>query len=80
MFAPRSGPKMGHMTDGKYSIELCREGGPDAGVESVITSEDDLTRARALYRVTIGCYPGRVVLLRDRARILARSDQPEAML
>ena len=67
------------MTDGKYSIELCCEGGPDAGVESVVASHDNLTKARALYRVTIGRYPGRVVLLCDRSRILARSDRLDAM-
>lgn len=65
---------------GKYSIELCRAGGPDAGIEGVITSEDDLTKARALYiyRLASARNPDRVVLLCDRARILARSDRPDS--
>ena len=67
------------MPAGKYSIELCCEGGPEAGIEGVITSEDDLTKARALYRLAIAHNPDRVILLCDRARILARSDRPETM-
>jgi hypothetical protein len=35
--------------------------------------------ARALCRRLIGDYSGRLVMLCDRARILARSDRPEAM-
>jgi hypothetical protein len=53
--------------------------GPDAAIEGVITSEDDLTKARALYRLAIAHNPDRVILLRDRARILARSDRPDTM-
>jgi hypothetical protein len=67
------------MTAGKYSIELCSECGPDAGIEGVITNEEDLTKARALYRLAIAHNPDRVILLCDRARILARSDRPDTM-
>lgn len=34
---------------GRYSIELCRAGGFAAGVEDVITSDDQLVHARSLY-------------------------------
>jgi hypothetical protein len=59
--------------EGKYTIELCVEGGPGAGIEGVIASDDDLTKARALYRRAVAR------LLADRARILARSDQADTM-
>ena len=65
--------------EGKYTIELCRPGGYGAGVEGVIASEDNLGTARALYRYAIANHPDRVVLLCDRARVLARSDRPDTM-
>jgi hypothetical protein len=65
--------------DGKYTIELCRPGGEDAGIERVFERQDDLAIARKLYRTIAMEYPGRVVMLCDRARVLARSDQPETM-
>jgi hypothetical protein len=40
---------------------------------------DNLTVARAIYRGRVQQYPGRMVMLCDRVRILARSDRPEAM-
>jgi hypothetical protein len=64
---------------GKYSIELCPEGGFRAGIERVLASRDDLTTARALYRTAAFTYPQRVVLLCDKARVLARSDRPDTM-
>ena len=67
------------MLAGKYSIELCASGGPDQGVEGTIDSDDDLTTARQLYRKAAAANPDRVVLLCDRARILARSDQRDDM-
>jgi hypothetical protein len=60
---------------GRYSIELCRAGGFAAGVEDVITSDDQLIQARSLYWHFVAVNPGRVVLLCDRACVLARSDQ-----
>jgi hypothetical protein len=67
------------MQAGRYSIELCRQGGFGAGVEDVITSDDDSTQANELYWDVVVANPGRVVLLCDRALVLARSDQLEAM-
>lgn len=61
--------------NGKYTIELCRPGGEDTGIERVFERQDDLAIARQLYRTIATEYPGRVVMLRDRARVLARSDR-----
>jgi hypothetical protein len=67
------------MSECKYTIELCSPGGPDAGVEGVIASDDDLTTARTLYRLAAAADPERVILLCDGGRILARSDRPDDM-
>jgi hypothetical protein len=61
--------------NGKYTIELCRPGGEDTGIERVFERQDDLAIARKLYRTIATEYPGRVVMLCDRARVLARSDR-----
>jgi hypothetical protein len=65
--------------EGKYSIELFREGGEGAGVDQVLARYENLTIARAWLRANIRKYPGRLVMLSDRARVLARSDRPETM-
>jgi hypothetical protein len=64
---------------GKYSVELFKEGAMGAGQEEIVDRHDNLTVARAIYRGRVSQYPGRLVKLRDRARVLARSDQPETM-
>jgi hypothetical protein len=69
----------GIVSEGKYSIELFKEGGEGAGQEEIIDRHDNLTVARAIYRGRVSQYPGRLVMLCDRARILARSDRPETM-
>ena len=51
-----------------------------AEVEDVITSDDDLTQANELYWHFVAVNPGRVVLLCDRACVLARSDRLDAMI
>jgi hypothetical protein len=61
--------------NGKYTIELCRPGGEDTGIERVFERQDDLAIARKLYQTIATEYPGRDVMLRDRARVLARSDR-----
>jgi hypothetical protein len=61
------------MTAAKYTIELCAPGGPYAGIEGVIASDDNLSAARRLYRRE------RIVILCDGGRMLARSDQPDTM-
>jgi hypothetical protein len=64
---------------GKYSVELFREGGEWAGQEEIVDRHDNLTVARAIYRGRVSQYPGRLVMLCDRAQVLARSDWPETM-
>ena len=66
-------------TEGKYSLELFKEGGEGTGQEEIIDRHDNLTVARAIDRGRVSQYPGRLVMLCDRARILARSDRPETM-
>jgi hypothetical protein len=66
-------------TQGKYSVELFKEGGERAGQEEIIDRHDNLTVARATYRGRVSQNPGRLVMLCDRAQILARSDRPETM-
>jgi hypothetical protein len=66
-------------TEAKYSVELFKEGGEGAGQEEIIDRHDNLTVARAIYRGRVGQYPGRLVMLCDRARVLARSDRPATM-
>jgi hypothetical protein len=58
---------------GRYTVELCAGG----TVEYVIDSDDCLHTARALYQQAVTRYPGRLVMLCDRARVLARSDRPD---
>jgi hypothetical protein len=36
--------------EGKYSVELFREGGEGGGIETTLARHDDLATARALYR------------------------------
>jgi hypothetical protein len=62
---------------GKYSIELFREGGEGAGIETILVRHDNLAVSRALYKGAVLSHPDRLVILCDRARVLARSDRPE---
>lgn len=62
---------------GKYSVELFKRGGEAAGLETVLDRHDSLAIARALYRGRVEQYPRRLVMLCDRALVLARSDRPE---
>ena len=62
---------------GRYSIELFHVDGEGAGVDQVLARYENLTIARACLRANK--FPGRLVMLCDRARVLARSDRPETM-
>lgn len=62
---------------GRYSIELFSEGGE--GVEQTLFRADALSTARELYKVAVAQYRGQLIMLYDRARVLARSDCPETM-
>jgi hypothetical protein len=66
-------------TEGKYSVELFKEVGIDSMNEEIVDRHDNLTVARAIYRGRVSQYPDRLVMLRDRSRVLARSDRPETM-
>ena len=52
-----------------------KEGGEGAGQEEIIDRHNNLTVARAIYRGRVSQYPGRLIMLCDRARVLARSDR-----
>jgi hypothetical protein len=67
------------MMDGKYSVELFRDGGEGAGLERILVRRDDLMTARALYRTAAFTYPERLIMLCHKARVLARSDRPDTM-
>jgi len=62
---------------GKYTIELFRDGGERAGIERVLVHHHSLATSRALYKAAVKNNPDRLVVLCDRSRVLARSDQPE---
>jgi hypothetical protein len=57
---------------------LVEYGGEGAGQEEIIDRHNNLPVARAIYR-GVSQYPGRLVMLCDCARVLARSDRPETM-
>jgi hypothetical protein len=63
----------------KYSIELFRQGSEGAGIEEILDRHADLKIARSIYRTCVEEHPGRLIMLCDGARVLARSDRPETM-
>jgi hypothetical protein len=74
------GATLGRMEpEGKYSIELFKPGGEGAGLDEVLHRHDNLSVAHAIYRACVERYRGRLVMLCDRARVLARSDRAETM-
>jgi hypothetical protein len=50
-----------------------------ASIGAVIDSDDRLDTARSLYWHAVMNHPSRLVMLCDRARVLARSDHPETI-
>ena len=60
---------------GKYSIELFREGGETEGVERVLATHNDLASAKKLFLFMVGAFPGRLIMLFDRPRVVSRSDR-----
>ena len=61
----------------KYSIELFKPGGEGAGIEEILNRHADLKVARSIFQTCVEQYPGRLIMLCDGARILARSDRPQ---
>ena len=58
---------------------LFKPGGEHAGIEEIVDRHADLKVARSIYRARVEQYPGRLIMLCDHARVLARSDRPETM-
>ena len=61
----------------KYSIELFKLGGEGAGIEEILDRHADFKTARTIYRTSVEHYPGRLIMLCEGPRVLARSDRPE---
>ena len=62
----------------RYWIALFKEGGESAGVERELAREHVLNIAQSKYKQSAAMYPNRIVMLCDRATVLARSDRPSA--
>jgi hypothetical protein len=62
--------------DAKYSVELFSDLG---GLERELARKDQLELARSLYKLMVEEYRGRLVMLCDGGRVLARSDQSDTM-
>jgi hypothetical protein len=60
----------------RYSVELFKRG--TDGIEQVLGRHIDIQAARSMYRTSIEQYPGRLLMLCDGNRVLARSDRPDA--
>jgi hypothetical protein len=60
----------------RYSIELFKQG--EEGIEQVLGRHADIRGARAMYQISVNEYPGRLTMLYDRGRVLARSDRQNA--
>jgi hypothetical protein len=60
--------------EGRYWVVLFNRGGESAGVERELAREPRLEVARSKYIESLGRYPSRLVMLCDRAMVLARSD------
>jgi hypothetical protein len=58
----------------RYSIEFFKPGGE--GIEAILDRHADLKTALSIYQARVAQYPGRLIMLCDGARVLARSDQP----
>jgi hypothetical protein len=62
----------------RYSIELFKQGGE--GIEQILGRHADIKGARSIYQLSVNEYPGRLIMLCDGGRVLARSDRPHATL
>ena len=60
----------------RYSIELFKQGGD--GIEQMLDRHADITVAWSIYERSVKRYPGRLIMLCDGARVLARSDRQDA--
>ena len=62
----------------RYWIALFKEGGESAGVDRELAREHVLNIAQSKYKQSAALYPNRIVMLCDRATVLARSDRTPA--
>jgi hypothetical protein len=63
-----------HQLDG-YWVALFNEGGETAGVEREVGRYGQIEEAWTSYKRTAVSYPHRIVMICDRATVLARSDR-----
>jgi hypothetical protein len=59
----------------RYWVALFNSGGESAGIERELAREPRLEVARSRYNESVATYPDRLVMLCDRATVLARSDR-----
>jgi hypothetical protein len=64
---------------GRCWVAQFNRGGESAGVEREVAREPRLEVARSIYVESVAKYPSRLVMLCDRATVLARSDRIPAM-
>jgi hypothetical protein len=64
--------------ENRYWVALFKGGGADSGVERELAREDRLDIALARYKQSAAMYPNRLVMLCDRAKVLARTDRHPA--
>jgi hypothetical protein len=50
---------------------------PPPGIEEILDRHADFKTARSIYRTSVEQYPGRLIMLCDGPRVLARCDRPE---
>ena len=60
----------------EYSVELLKESRNGYCAARILARESDLDAARAMYAFCASQFSNSIILLADRARILARSDCP----
>jgi hypothetical protein len=60
---------------GRYWIALFNEGGESAGVQRELARCDQVQLAWKRYRELAAKHPARIIMLCDRATVLARSDR-----
>jgi hypothetical protein len=63
----------------RYWVALFNRGDERAGVERELAREPRLEVARSRYNESVATYPDRLVMLCDRATVLARSDRSGTM-
>jgi hypothetical protein len=64
----------GATIEGKYSVELVTSSGDGDCLREVLCRHDNLALVRALFKGYVERYSGRLIVLYDRTRVLARSD------